>query len=473
MAEFGNLAPRTSALFPEAGAMGRSLFVLSEAGNITSITAEVNMPDASYAAVRFAIYDDSNNLLAVSSDVWDVGTTGWQSVELAISYSAAAGNYYLAIQIQHDSIQLGAIAEASGAGIDVDGGNTWAAGAPDPFVIEFSRPANEQLCIYATYTPAASSPELININDDDQLQSLSTDNTLEVASLAVAYLSVGGVEVDNLAAVDADNYTFDMPFFFDGEAYPEFGTVEALAATGSDSGAGGYESATKNITLSLPDGWGSVVYGTLSTDSDSLAERIDGATIETGDTHYFIESEITIFDDSTFSGAPDGTIETWLRKSGTNVLILVSITNGIPDIDSTIAESVPAAVDSISATYAPVNFVASLSESLPAASDSISALLTIPEFSSVVVESLPAAVDSGSAFFGAQNYSGVLSEILPAANDSVIAASERPEFTGALAEFVPGAIDNVFAINGVIRVSDFRTLKIVPESRIFSVPINY
>lgn len=154
MATFGNLLPRNATLAMDSAAVARSLFNLPENGVVESITAEVNLPNASYAAVRYGIYNSSDSLVAVTPAVWEVPSTGWQILTIPFQnpISLASGNYYLAVQLQHDSTQAGAIADASDAGIDVDDGNTWGTGIPNPFVIGYSRPATQELCVYATYS---------------------------------------------------------------------------------------------------------------------------------------------------------------------------------------------------------------------------------------------------------------------------------------------------------------------------------
>lgn len=172
-----------------------------------------------------------------------------------------------------------------------------------------------------------SAPEIVSINDADTIEIGSSGNTLNTANLDVGFLSVGGIEVE-LTEVTPDQHTFTQPWFTDFETYPPLGSVQALAATGSDPEAPDYESATKNVTLQLPADWNGITYGTLSDDPDSLASMIEGATIETGDIHYYRPADITLYDDSTFSDAPSGTVETWLRKSATNMMIQVLIING-------------------------------------------------------------------------------------------------------------------------------------------------
>jgi len=172
-------------------------------------------------------------------------------------------------------------------------------------------------------------PQLVNINDDDIIEIGSVGNTLNTADLDVGFLSIGGIEV-GLSEVTPDQHTFVQPWFTDFETYPPLGTIQALAATGSDPEAPDYESATKNVTLQLPADWSGITYVTLSDDPDSLASMIEGATIETGDIHYYRPADITLYDDSTFSDAPSGTVETWLRKSATNLMIQVLIINGVP-----------------------------------------------------------------------------------------------------------------------------------------------
>jgi hypothetical protein len=167
-------------------------------------------------------------------------------------------------------------------------------------------------------------PEIVSINDGDPIvvgEPLSVVTSL----FEPVGMTIGGVSVQGFEQVDPDNYTGVMPDFADGIEYPFMGTVQAQGTDAEDPP----NAPTLNVTLQLPAGFASVLYGTLSEDSTSLAAQIEGGTIEPGDTHYYPSDAITIYSNSEYSGAETGTIETWLHKAS-GVLVQVIIINGYP-----------------------------------------------------------------------------------------------------------------------------------------------
>lgn len=172
---------------------------------------------------------------------------------------------------------------------------------------------------------AADNPEIMSINAGDPVI-VGEPGSMVTANISAVVLSIGGIDVIDFTVIDADNYTYRMPWFTDGEVYPQMGSVNAIARDAEEPPSQP-ELAT---ILALPADWTAVQYGTLSAAPDSLASMIKGAEIETGDHYYYKPTDLTIYDDSTISGAPTGTVETWLHKSSTNIVIQVLIINGLP-----------------------------------------------------------------------------------------------------------------------------------------------
>ena len=98
-----------------------------------------------------------------------------------------------------------------------------------------------------------------------------------------------------------------------------------------------------------------------------------------------------------------------------------AVTVAHPFVVADIAEQLPPATDSISATFLAQSFSGDISELVPAASDSITAQAIAPEYSAVVSELMPGAIDAGVAEFEAQIVSGDINEAVPAATDSAYA----------------------------------------------------
>lgn len=177
---------------------------------------------------------------------------------------------------------------------------------------------------------AVEDPEITIVSGDDIIFVGETNASITLSNFTqpITSIEIDGVEVSNLVEVTPNvSYTFNVPNFTDGQVYSTLGLVTLVASTA------GAETAEIDVTLELPADWEEIVYSTLSEDEDSLSSVIVGATIETGDIHYFNSTQITIYDDSTFSDAPDGTVITWLRKSPThpttpNLMIQVSVING-------------------------------------------------------------------------------------------------------------------------------------------------
>ena len=130
-------------------------FTLAEDGTISSITAYLRL--TSTAKYKFAIYDSSKNLLAVTEEgTASDNTARWYTLSLATPLSLSAGDYYLAAHTSWYNAS-GVIAYDAGfTGKDTGYDTTlYSSGFPDPAAFNSSSTVR-QYSIYATYTTSTA-----------------------------------------------------------------------------------------------------------------------------------------------------------------------------------------------------------------------------------------------------------------------------------------------------------------------------
>lgn len=187
------------------------------------------------------------------------------------------------------------------------------------------------------------------------------------------------------------------------------------------------------------------------------------------------------------------------------------------DFEGDVSEFVPAATDSLSASFALDGNSFNISEAVPSSSDGVGAYFESPEFEVYLLESSPPSSDSVDSSFIKHTYSEI-AEIVPAAKDFIECEFEAPiystniaevvpsssdaivsfisnaesvgivfettpsssdlvysEFSagqvvGYLSEFVPAAHDSISLFNGKIKMSEWRTVSIPSSKRIIAIP---
>src|SRR5690606_7693387 len=167
------------------------------------------------------------------------------------------------------------------------------------------------------YSVSGSGPQIVSINSGT-IVSGSQNNNLTVSGFdgGITLLDIGGLEITPVGS--GDNYTFDDPGFIDGQIDPGFGSLAAVASSGTET------SSAFNVTRTLSASLTAVVMSTLSDDPNSIgqASQDRGLTISAGDTLYN-STGLTVYNDSTISDADDGTHNIWHRDADTNVMTLI------------------------------------------------------------------------------------------------------------------------------------------------------
>lgn len=169
MATFGNTTPG-SALGTDARNYNNvAKCALSEAGNLSKISIYLNNTSTGHAAcnIRAVVYDDDGadgnpgTLIAYSSGQSLADNLSAQWVDLLVTASLAAGNWWLGIQGDGTAAGIGFYGATSG-GSYANGGDTYSDGPASSFgTPEATGPYNA--AIYGTYTVPSSTVFLPHI----------------------------------------------------------------------------------------------------------------------------------------------------------------------------------------------------------------------------------------------------------------------------------------------------------------------
>lgn len=158
------------------------------------------------------------------------------------------------------------------------------------------------------------------INSDNSLHGGSVGNILKTCNSKIVKLIIGGVQAENIVAIDSENYLFDMPALSDGKFYPPFGSLEAVAIYEN------LKSEKEKVILKLQRNMKSVSISTSKMPPDSMGSLSKDLKFEVGDTLYYPE-DIVIYEDTTVSHAETGHIACFHRDAN-NLITEINIITG-------------------------------------------------------------------------------------------------------------------------------------------------
>lgn len=179
-----------------------------------------------------------------------------------------------------------------------------------------------QRIIEFTHSTGEPDAGIVNINAGS-IQGGGSLTTTTVDFVPVS-ISVGDLVTTSLTPVNATTYTSNMPAMAEGY-YPPFGSVTATAVNSTE------EESTLQVTHVIQDGYTAVLVSSLSADESSIFTQMvsqNSTTMTVGSTIYF-PSAMTVFADTTYADAPDGTQILFVRPDNSDVLYQINLVNGV------------------------------------------------------------------------------------------------------------------------------------------------
>lgn len=325
MSILGNPGIGTNTQGTDAGMIILTRIQATEAGVLTDVQGWINAADDAYAIVIYLVYAGDENhptTLLNATDPFHSPPSGGglalKAAPLGSPVSLEADAYYwVGVQVKHDSTYASYAGEIAAVGYRLYG--TSFGTLPDLTGVGI---IDDQTRFAFSGIYSLPGPGIVSINSGDAIIIGETATLITAGINGLFAMTVGGVAVTNLTEQSENNYTFTMPFFIDGASYPVVSVLAYIEIT--------YEGSpvTSNALILLPAGWVEVEVTSLSTDPDSLYSTVTGAEIKINNKLYANSTDITLYDDTTFSNARAGTVYVWNADEDGNIMTRIAVING-------------------------------------------------------------------------------------------------------------------------------------------------